>query len=310
MTIQQIRYCLGVADCGSFNKASEKLFISQPSLTSSIHELESELGFEIFRRSARGTSVTETGSSFLTDARLLFQSYENLINKYRTPAKKHFSVSALYYEFARYAFIEVVKAYSSDLYDFSFREMRAQNVIEDVSDGKSDIGILYLSDKNREEITKAMTLNNLKFTHLTECGAFVYIHISHPLAKNKWISLEELKPYHFITFDTDDVKSFFSDSIIQEYNLNQPITVADRSTELNLLKKLKGYTFLSGISAETSRLENSDSEDFVSIPLKNVNNNTSHSFSLGYIIRKNSKIEKITQEYISAVKKILNISYE
>ncbi|MBP5402745.1 MAG: LysR family transcriptional regulator [Treponema sp.] len=307
MTIQQIRYCLGVADCGSFNKASEKLYISQPSLTSSIHDLEDELGFEIFKRTSRGTTATDKGESFLLDARVLYNNYDELVKKYITPSKKRFSVSALYYEFARHAFIEVVNSYPSNQYDFSFREMRALSVIEDVSDGKSDIGILYLSDKNREEITKAITVNKLKFTHLIECGAFVYIHKKHPLAKKEWISLEDLKPYHFITFDTDDVKSFFSDKIIEEYNLNQPITVADRSTELNLLQKLNGFTFLSGVSSEIFKQNKIETDDFVTIPLKNIDNNMSHNFSLGYITKKDKKTEQITNHYISAVKSILNL---
>lgn len=307
MTIQQIRYCLGVADCGSFNKASERLYISQPSLTSSIHELEGELGFEIFKRTSRGTTATEKGHGFLSDARNLFRNYEELVKKYVSTAKKRFSVSALFYEFARLAFIDVVNEYSGEQYDFSFREMRALSVIDDVADGKSDIGILYISEKNRDEITRSISVNKLKFTPLTECGAFVYIHVNHPLAKNKWISLEELEPYHFITFDTDDVKSFFSDEIIEKYNLDQPITVSDRSTELNLLKKLKGFTFLSGVSGENIKQDDYDSEDFITIPLKNIDNNTSHNFNLGYITKKDSKTEKITLHYISAVKKILNL---
>lgn len=306
MTIQQIRYCLGVADCGSFNKASEKLFISQPSLTSSIHDLEDELGFEIFKRSSRGTSVTEKGSDFLFDAKNLFQNYENLVKKYTGCKKKRFSVSALYYEFARIAFIEVVNKFSRSQYDFSFREMRALSVIDDLASGKSDIGLLYLSDKNREVITKALSQNNMIFTHLTECSAFVYLHKSHPLANKEWISLEELLPFHFVTFDTDDVKSFFSDETIEKYSLKQPIMVADRATELNLLKNLNGFTFLSGVLSDKSR--NEESEDFITIPLKNPDQTLSHKFSLGFITKNNVKNDAITRDYISAVKKILNLN--
>lgn len=307
MTIQQIRYCLGVADCGSFNRASEKLFISQPSLTASIHDLEAELGFEIFRRTSRGTSLTDKGSSFLSDARLLFQTYEDVRSKYVTPVKKRFSVSALYYEFARLAFIDVVKKYSDGQFDFSFREMRALTVIEEVADGKSDIGLLYISEKNQEEIKKALLAGKVKFTPLTECKAFVYMHVSHPLAQKDWISLEDLRPYHFVTFDTDDVKSFFSDEIIEKYGLNKPITVADRSTELNLLKNLKGYTFLSGVSVESSGQTEKEAESFVTIPLKNTDSSMSHDFSLGYITKEDKKTDSITSDYISAVKKILHL---
>ena len=305
MTIQQIRYCLGVADCGSFNRASEKLYISQPSLTSSVHDLEAELGFEIFKRTSRGTSLTERGSEFLLDARQLFQNYEALLNKYTGQEKKSFSVSALYYAFARKAFVQVVKEFSDMDYDFSFWEKRALNVIEDVAAGNSDIGLLYLSERNREDILKRLAANSLVFTPLTECGAFVYLHKNHPLTRKKWISLEDLKPYHFVTFDTDDVKSFFSDEIIKSFGLDQPITVADRATELNLIKNLNGYTFLSGASEEQARED--ESEDFLTIPLQSLHDSDSTSFSLGYIIKKDSKIGKPADHYISAVKKILGI---
>lgn len=306
MTIQQIRYCLGVADCGSFNKASEKLYISQPSLTSSVHDLEDELGIVIFKRTSRGTTVTDKGNEFLQDARTLFENYEALVNKYIGQEKKRFSVSALYYAFARKAFVQVVKDFSGMDYDFSFWEKRAVNVIEDVANDNSDLGLLYLSDRNREEILKRLSANSLIFTPLTECGAFVYLHKNHPLSKKEWILLEDLEPYHFVTFDTDDVKSFFSDEDIKKYNLDQPITVADRATELNLIKSLNGYTFLSGAPDDQAREE--ESEDFFTIPLKMTEKKSSHNFSLGYITKKSSKLGKPAKDYISAVKKILNLS--
>lgn len=304
MTIQQIRYCLGVADCGSFNKASEKLYISQPSLTSSVHDLEAELGFEIFKRSSRGTTVTEKGNDFLFDARLLFQNYEALVSKYTGQERKSFTVSTLYYAFARKAFVQVVKEFSGQDYDFSFREKRALDVIEDVASGSSDLGLLYLSKRNREQILKNLAANSLTFTTLTECGAFVYLHKNHPLSKNKVISLEELKPYHFVTFDTDDVRAFFPDDVIKNFGLDQPITVADRATELNLIKNLNGYTFLSGPYEDQTREE---SDGFLTIPLQSPADSDSGTFTLGYINKNGLKTEMLANHYISAVKKILKV---
>ena len=242
MTLQQIRYVLGVAEAGSLNKASEKLFVSQPSLTSAVHDAEGELGFEVFHRTSRGVKATERGSDFIRDAREFYKHYEDLIKKYSSNGKKDFAVSTLYYAFARTAFVEIVKEFSKESYDFAFREKKASGVIADVALGKSELGILYLSDSNRDSILKTLRTNNLEFHHLTECNAFVYLHKNHPLAKKESISLEELSDYHFVTFDTDDVKSFFSDEVIRQFGLDKAITVADRSTELNLLQTLNGYT--------------------------------------------------------------------
>ena len=185
MTLQQIRYIIGVAEAGSLNKASEKLFVSQPSLTSSVHDAESELGFEVFHRTSRGVKATERGADFIRDARELYKQYENLIKKYSASGKKTFSVSTLYYAFARTAFVEIVKQFTRESYDFAFREKKAAGVIADVALGKSELGILYLSDSNRESIQKTLRTINLEFHHLTECNAFVYLHKNHPLAKKR-----------------------------------------------------------------------------------------------------------------------------
>jgi DNA-binding transcriptional LysR family regulator len=304
MTLQQIKYILGVAEAGSFNKASEKLFISQPSLTSSVHDAEYELGFQVFNRSARGVTVTERGQSFIRDAQDLYSKYEELLKKHCGIEKKTFSVSTLYYAFARKAFVEIVKKFSPQGYDFAFCEKKASDVIEDVAGGTSNVGILYLSDSNREEINKRLKTGKLDFHHLTECNAFVYLNKNHPLAKKQSLSLDELDEYRFITFDTDDVKSFFSDQVILHYGLDKAITVADRATELNLITQLNGYTFLSGVFGKDT---NAQEEDFILIPLKNPDGEISHNFELGYITKTGSRCDNITLTYIDAIRKLLNI---
>ena len=305
MTLQQIKYILGVAEAGSLNKASEKLFVSQPSLTSSVHDAEAELGFPIFNRTARGVKPTQHGADFIRDARELYKSYESLMQRYSTDGKKSFSVSTLYYAFARTAFVEMVKEFSAKTYDFSFCEKKASGVIADVALGKSELGILYLSDSNRESILKMLKSNALEFHHLTECNAFAYLHKSHPLAKKESLSLEDLSSYHFITFDTDDVKSFFSEEVISQFALDKAITVADRATELNLIKTLNGYTFLSGVFSEDGT---ENGEDFVLIPLQNHDEKISHTFELGYITKKDIRLDNISLTYIDSIRRILHIA--
>ncbi len=302
MTIQQIKYIIGVSDSGSLNKASERLFISQPSLSSSLRDAEDELGFRIFRRTSRGVEATERGISFISDAREFFAQYEMLLKKHTCSEKKYFSVSALYYAFARKAFVEIVNGFSGDGYDFAFREDKVSNVIADVALEKSGIGILYISESNRDEIARSLRSSALEFHHLTECNAFVYLHRKHPLSEKESISLEELSDYKFVTFDTDDVKSFFSDESIRRYSLDQAITVADRATELSLIKNLNGYTFLSGVFGEETN------EDFVLVPLKDCGDGRKLTFELGYITKKGGRMEKIALSYISAVRRILHIA--
>ncbi len=302
MTLQQIKYILGVAENGSLNKAAEKLYISQPSLTSSVHDAEYELGFQIFNRSARGVTVTERGKNFVEDARVLYKNYEELLRRYTEKEHKTFSVSTLYYAFARKAFVEVVKKFSPDGYDFTFREMKAGEVIDDVASGKSELGIIYLSDANREAMLKSLEGRNVVFHHLTECNAFVYLYKTHPLAEKESISLDELSEFQFVTYDQSDLTAFFTEEVRKRRELTQSITVADRDTVLSLLKSLNGYTFLSGVLGEES------DGDYIPIPLKNLEDDVSRTFELGYITPKDMRMNNISLTYIDAIRRILHIA--
>ncbi len=247
--------------------------------------------------------MTDRGIYFIADVKKLYRNYEDILEKYVGKRRKVFSVSALYYAFARKAFVEIVKKFSQDVYDFSFREKKASDVIADVANGESSIGILYLSDSNRRKILKSLSDYKLDFHHLTECNAFVYMHKKHPLAKKESLSLEELADFQFITFDTDDVKSFFPEDILKKYELLNPITVADRATELNLLENLNGYTFLSGVLGEDEA-----SDDFITIPLKSLENFPFGTFELGYIVKTNEQMDEIALCFINSVRRILNIA--
>ena len=302
MTIQQIRYVIGVAEAGSFNKASEKLFISQPSLTSSVHDLEYEIGFQIFNRTARGVTLTEKGKDFLDDAKNLFKNFCDFQEKFTRREKKIFSVSTLYYAFARKAFVDVVQRFGPEGYDFAFREMRAEEVINDVAEKKSEIGIIYLSDSSRKQVQKSLEAKNLVFHHLTECNAFVYLHKKHPLAEKESISLDELSDYQFVTYDQSDLKSFFTKDVQRRRELTQAITTVDRATMLNLIKELNGYTFLSGILGEE------DDGEYIPIPLRNLNDDICRTFELGYITADNERMNNISLTYIDNIRRILHIA--
>jgi DNA-binding transcriptional LysR family regulator len=275
-----------------------------------VHDADYELGFQIFNRSARGITVTERGQSFIRDAQDLYSKYEELLKNHCGAEKKNFSVSTLYYAFARKAFVEIVKKYSGQGYDFAFCEKKASDVISDVANESSTIGILYLSDSNRNDIAKSLKANKLEFHHLTECNAFVYLHKKHPLAKKESISLKELQEYRFVTFDTDDVKSFFSEQVISQYGLDKAITVADRATELNLIEHLNGYTFLSGIyeDSDDAAVSNDSGENFILIPLQNLDENISHCFELGYITKTGQHMNDISLTYIDVIRRILHIA--
>ena len=123
MTLQQLKYAITIADSGSMNEAAKRLFISQPSLSGTIRELEDELGLDIFLRSNRGITITPEGEEFLGYARQVCEQYSLLEDKYvGKQSKKRFSVSMQHYSFAVKAFVETIKLTDSDEYEFAVHE--------------------------------------------------------------------------------------------------------------------------------------------------------------------------------------------
>ena len=194
MTLAQLRYTIAIAKAGSMNEAAKSLYISQPSLSTAIRELEAETGVEIFRRTNRGIAVTPAGEEFLGYARQVVEQYELMEAKYisKEQSRKKFSVSMQHYTFAVNAFVELVKQFGMDEYEFAVHETKTHQVIEDVRNFKSEIGILYVNDFNRKVLTKMFHEYGLEFHELLNCRIYVYMWKGHPLAKREKITLEEL----------------------------------------------------------------------------------------------------------------------
>ena len=151
MTLQQLKYVTTVAQTGTISDAAKKLFISQPSLTKAVRELEKEMGITIFERTNRGIVISKEGETFLGYARQVLEQAALLEETYKKKAgrKQEFSVSTQHYSFAVNAFVELIERYGSEKYDFCLRETQTYEIIEDVAQMKSEIGILYLNDVNR-----------------------------------------------------------------------------------------------------------------------------------------------------------------
>ena len=254
MTLQQLKYVIGVSETGSLNKAAETLYVSQPSLTAAIHDVENEFNVKLFNRSSSGISLTNEGKDFVQHARQIYAQYENLLDDFdpSKKRKKKFAVSCQHYSFFVKSFINLMKKYESEKtasqYEFAINETRTLSVIEDVSTQRSEIGVLNLSGFNRAYISKVLKSNELTFTPLVSCKTYVYLWTGHPLAKNKVITFDELKPYPVLMFDQNAMSSFyFSEEIYSEYEYDKIIKTTDRATNLNLMKGINAYCLCSGI---------------------------------------------------------------
>lgn len=259
MTLQQLRYIVAVAETGSITEASKRLFISQPSLTNAIQELEKEMHITIFIRTNKGVILTNDGDLFLSYARQVLEQTNLLEEKFlnKSEQKSKFSVSCQHYSFAVNAFVDVIREFGGNQYDFTLRETQTYEIIEDVSRLKSEIGILYTSSKNEEVILKVIKQNDLKFEELFVAKPHVFISSQHPLANHEMITLEELEDYPYLSFEQGDYNSFYySEEILSTLDRRKNIKVRDRATLFNLVIGLNGYTVSSGVISKRLNGEN------------------------------------------------------
>ena len=270
MTLQQLRYALTIAGCGSMNEAAKRLFLSQPSLSETVKELEQEIGLQIFMRSNRGIIITPEGEEFLGYARQVIDQYGILKARYvEKQRKEKFSVSMQHYTFAVKAFVETVKKAGMDSYEFAANETTTYDVMENVRNFKSEIGVLYLNDFNEQVLMKIIREKGLEFEELFACDTYVYLWSGHPLAGQSVISMEELDEYPCLSFDQG------------------------RATLLNFMIGLNAYTLCSGIICEEL-----NGSDYMAIPLKET-----EKMRIGYVKRKGASISHIGQIYIEELKK-------
>lgn len=304
MTIQQLHYAIAISETGSFNKAAELLYVAQPSLTGAIKELEKELGIKIFYRNGRGASLTADGLEFITYARQVCYQYESLMSKYGGAGKrkKKFGISAQHYSFAVKSFVEMVKQFDTEEYEFAIRETKTKEVIDDVISSKSEIGILYLSDFNRKAIEKLLRANGLEFHSLTECETYVYLWKGHPLASNGEISFSELADYPCLSFEQGSEASFyFAEEVFSTREYPRTIKATDRATMLNLMIGLNGYTLCSGIICEEL-----NGSECIAVPLKTDGETVGSRMEIGYIIKKNMILSSMGKLYIKEIGEYLS----
>lgn len=305
MTLNQLHYIITVAEAGSMNRAAERLYITQPSLTSAIKELERELGITVFHRNGRGVTLTNDGAEFLLYAREIYSQYEAVMQKYSDDEglKQKFGISMQHYSFAVKAFVNLVNKYDLAEYDFAIRETKTKEVISDVASLKSEIGIIYQSDFNRNAITKILRQNSLQFHELVDCDAFVYLWSGHPLADRDSVNFQDLSYYPNLTFEQgDDSTLYYAEEIFSENNYSRCIRVNDRATMLNLMKGVHGYTLCSGIICEDF-----NGGDYVAVPFNDPVIGGDKAMKIGYIQKKNSILSKTAQLYIRELRDYLGI---
>ena len=295
MTLQQLKYVITVAETGTITEAANRLYVSQPSLTNAIHELEKEMNIVIFNRTNKGITLSKEGDDFLGYARQVLEQAAILEDKYKgnPGGKKQFCVSTQHYSFAVNAFVDVIREFDAARYDFTLREEQTHEIIEDVAHMKSELGILYLSERNREVIERMLVANELVFEGLFCATPHVFVCADHPLADRSSVTLEDLEDYPFLSYEQGSYNSFYySEELTSTFERRKNIRVRDRATLFNLAMGLNGYTVCSGVISHEL-----NGPGIISIPL-----DVDEYMEIGIITRKNTTLTRYGRAYIDAIR--------
>ncbi|ALR99893.1 LysR family transcriptional regulator [Enterococcus silesiacus] len=295
MQIKQLDYIVKIVEFGSINVAAKHLFITQPSLSNAVKELEQEMGIKIFRRTQKGMVLTTEGTEFLSYARQILEQVDLMAEKYKgvQTRRRLFSVSAQHYAFAVHAFVQLIKSYEQNEYEFTFRETQTNNIIEDVSTFQSELGILYLNTFNEKVIRKLLKEKQLVFHPLFTAQPHVFVSKKNPLVGKTSVTLADLENFPYLSFEQGQFNSFhFSEEILSTLYHKKSIRVSDRATLFNFLIGLDGYTISSGVLSRELNDEN-----IVALPLE-----VDETMELGWIHPSQMSLSPMGEEYLRYLK--------
>jgi len=298
MTLQQLKYVIEVADKGSITEAAQSLFISQPSLSAAIRDLETETATKLFLRNSRGILITPEGTEFLSYARQVVQQAALIEDKYiaRQAVRQRFSVSTQHYSFTSSAFVELVRAQGGEAYEFILREGKTYDTINDVKTLRSEMGVIYMCSFNEAVISKMLREANLVFSELFSARPHIFVGRNNPLAGKESVTLEDLEPLPCLTYEQGDQNAFyFSEEILSTLNHDKSIKVTDKGTIINLMIGTDGYTISSGICPSYL-----SGEDIISIPLE-----VDEIIRIGVITHRDYKPTRLGEMYLDILHRVV-----
>lgn len=295
MRIQHLEYLEKIVEAGSINEAAKRLFLTQPSLSNAVKELENEMGIQIFQRSSGGISLTAEGREFMTYSKQILDQVNLMNERYKNgqQRKQSFSVSAQHYAFVVHAFVELIKSVNASEYQFTLRETETQNIFNDLAQFKSELGILYTNRFNQKIMQRLFKENNLVFTPLFVAKPHIFVSRYNPLTSKSSVNLSDLEDYPYLSYEQGEVNSFyFSEEILSTLSHKKSIKVSDRATIFNLMVGLNGYTISSGIIS--SKLND---DKIVAIPL-----NVDDDITMGWLKHRQVELSPLAERYLTMLK--------
>lgn len=303
MTFQQIKYVIEIAGAGSINKAAANLFISQSNLSSAVKELEKELDITIFTRTNRGIAVTDMGREFISFARPLIEQKEKIDEYYSSKLQERpkltFNVSSQRYPFSVKAFLDFLHQRSEDRFEVHIKETDMFQVIEDVFNNKSDVGIIFMSDMTEKFIEKVLRAKGIEFQLLKKVTSRAFLRKEHPLGKRKSLQIWELAAYPYVAFGQENgVSMDYAEEIplVDFKNMEKLILIHDRATAYNIIANTDAYSIGTGIIPDgfcDSRI--------TTIPITDREERTKH-MKIGWIKIKGKQTDPKVEMFIKCLK--------
>ncbi len=296
MTLQTMIYIIEASKHQSFSEAAKALFISHSTLSTAIKDIEVDLGIILFFRNNRGATLTPDGEDFIKYAKEIVYQSEQLEQRYssRKYLPMRFSVSTQRLPFAVRSFTKLIQDMSLSTYDMAIRECPTYSVIQDVSSQKSELGILSIHDTHLQSLNKVLLKYNLKFNELGLLKPYVFINTHHPLAQNQSISLEELEPYPFITYDQEVDVSHFTEEMLFYKLLNKNIHVSDRCSKIALVRNCNCFSIGPDLTNSNADIFHKGLGEIIAIPLSDF----TEPLHLGYISLPSKPLSDLSKQYL------------
>ena len=244
MTLQNLRYVVEVANSRSFSKAAQSLFMTQSALSTAIRDVERELGIAIFRRTNRGVALTPDGEDCLKHCKEIIERADYLSIRYqsRNALRTYFSVSAQHLPFAARAFNALLETLDASGYDVAIRETETSHILHDVSTERSEVGVVALTEKQLSLINKSLYIHDLAFEEVARLNTYVFMRKRHPLAEREALTLDDLRPYPFVTFDQEQAPSYYSEESLFYAPMLKNIHVSDRATKMSVIRSTDAFS--------------------------------------------------------------------
>ena len=296
MTIQQCRYVLAIAKCGSFSEAAKQLFTAQSSISLGIKSLENELNIRIFDRSGNGVHLTDEGAEFIRYAEQICQNTDLITERYGKHIQQKLYIATQHYDFIADIFGELLKETQSEGYRFSIREIETYNVIRDVQTAYSDIGIIAIKDSNLDVMKRYLSGRKLSFTPVLSVAPHVFLHKDHPLSSKERLTREELKEYPYVSYAQGEHNSaYFTEELMDASHVDKHIEISDRATLMNVLMVTDAYTVGTGVMPSAL-----NRGDIISIPM-----DSDARYYIGYILNGERKVSAMMRRFIDRMEAAL-----